>query len=306
MLTFFFITSLLNLALGYGLALYLRNPFAVEQPATENEEVTQAVRSEEEIHKLLNDHGEEETTADSAVEAAPQAPDTVEPSPPFPEPVGEVSSETTAAEAVTEVSEAEDPSEQESASLSNETDDQSEMIDHKEIAADEATSPDIAAWQEQLLEQAKKNQLGELTPPTSSVDEQPPTPDASTKSHSQPQQDLAQLESTVAAPSGSDNAEPEAEVLAGIEAFRNQLAGNLKEATESQPVEQVAEPEADSTEPAIPADSTVAAEEASEQVAEESTPEAEATSVGEVENVDADVMAGIDAFRQQLAAMRGE
>ncbi|MEQ8209253.1 MAG: hypothetical protein RH917_05425 [Lacipirellulaceae bacterium] len=305
---------MLNLALGYGLALYLGNPLASKQPAPQIDEERPAVASEEEIHKLLNDQVEESASDDPAQAELPEPTAVVEPTPAVSEipiqaspvePIPQASIEQEQEEVTAEVAKPQASLEPQPAPPTAEANGEPELTDDHEKSEAETPAPDIAAWQEQLREQAQKNQAGELNDTlsrrTGTIEEQQPTLEEFVG-----RQDQANIESSQEAKVEPEATEPEAEVLAGIEAFRDQLSQNLPQPLEPQSAEQPSAADAGSSKPAIPSDSPATDSGESEPANEEATPEETVSTEGEVENVDADVMAGIDAFRQQLAAMRGE
>lgn len=319
---------MLNLALGYVLALYLGNPFA-HSPSAEkpDPEETAAAPSSEEIHEILSQQVGESPSAENAQPVASEPdsePQVVQPpaeaTAEQPAPVQEavVTEPPTQTKETPAVPEASPPT-------ANIDDWEQQLLAEAEAAGPNADSnksteqaeqaaPDIDDWERQLLAEAEAAEPVEQQPtPT----EAPPIEERAATS-----EDPGQAGEQTAT---EDAVSAEAEVLAGIEAFRDQLAASLpgnqptvqetasqtEEAANSEPVK-VAEPRKDSNtaseELRAVSDQPVQAEsvEAEAGPSEVEAEEADAETIGHVENVDADVMAGIEAFRNQLAAMRDD
>ncbi|WP_145057695.1 hypothetical protein [Adhaeretor mobilis] len=217
MLTFFFIVSVLNLALGYGLALYLGNPIAARSTAvalpTADQEVSQ---SEEEIHAILNQHDDEATHQEEFVEE--KQPSGIE------EPVKQT---VEAVPAVAEASVADEVAQLETT--------------QPEPAAEFASDPDAIKAALASADAGVAANEGQVAAPVASEE-----PAESETEQPAPVDEVAEktADSTVVVEEAAEESPGvETEVFAGIEAFQEQLAAS----TESVPEEAAAPTTVDAT-----------------------------------------------------------
>ena len=277
MLTFFFIVSVLNLALGYGLALYLGNPVAARNatimPATAERDVPQ---SEEEIHAILNEHADEEDL--------PEVPAIVAEANGVEETVERVVEEAAVPEVAVASVAAEDSQQEPAAEFALDPD----AIKAALANADAGIAP---------MEETSEEPIATESP----VDEIAVRPAQA--------EDVAEVETEAPAAvkePAEESPDVETEALAVIEAFREQLAASTESLPEQATTSVAVAEEVGETEPIAASVEEPVAEVSGEEASLVNAPAERAADqeLPEVENVDDDVMAGIQAFRDQLAAMR--